>query len=271
MPVPSSRLLDYLLENGLAPDERSARGLIMRGDVLVDDQALTSPAASIPLDSNVRIRGGLQLMVSRGYNKLAPVFSQLGLEVRGKIGLDLGISTGGFSQLLLEQGIACLYAVDVAYGVVADLIRNDPRVELLERTNARELNAELIPQQIEFVTGDLSFIGWQAVLPAVASLLADDAQLLLLVKPQFELASRGRGTELTDGIAAAPALQFEALELLWDTWHNGGLCPVAVLPSPLKGQKGNQEYFVYLVHGRKMCTAEEYRRMAALAAGMEQQ
>lgn len=269
MPAPLVKLLEYLLENGLAPDERSARGLIMRGDVLVDEQPITSPVSTVQPDSTVRIRGGLQLAVSRGYNKIAPVLDQLNLKLTDRICLDLGVSTGGFSQCMLERGVGKLYAVDVAYGVVADLVRHDPRVVLLERTNARELSRELIPDEIEFVTGDLSFIGWQAVIPAVVKLLAKQAELLLLVKPQFELASRGRSAELTDGIAQSSELQFAALELLWDTWHNVGLCPIAVIPSPLKGQKGNQEYFIHLSFGQAMCTPEEYRQMTAAAAGME--
>ena len=267
MPAGTNRLLDYLLENGLAQDERSARGLIMRGDVLVDDRPVISPAAAVPDGSAVRIRGRAGQPVSRGYDKLAPVFEQLQLQVAGSVCLDLGVSTGGFSQLLLEQGAQTVYAVDVAYGVIADSVRS--RVVLLERTNARELTSEQVPQPLDFVTGDLSFISWQAVIPAVARLLKPSAELLLLVKPQFELASRDRGSELDGGIAVSPRLQYEALEMLWDTWHNDGLCPVAVIPSPLKGQKGNQEYFVYLVYGLKMCTSEDYRRMAAAAAGTE--
>ena len=263
------RLIDYLLENGLAPDEKTARGLIMRGDVLVDDRPVNSPMQAVSTESAVRIRGGVTQPVSRGYDKLAPVFDQLGLNVNDKTCLDLGVSTGGFSQLLLERGAGRLYAVDVAYGIVADVVRKDPRVILLERTNARELSSELITERIEFVTGDLSFISWSAVLPVVANLLADAARLLLLVKPQFELASRGRGAELEEGIAGSAGLRREALELLWDTWHNVRLCPRAVLPSALKGQKGNQEYFVLLRKGHPMCTAEEYGYMTAEAVGSE--
>ncbi len=261
------RLIDFLLANGLAPDERTARGLIMRGDVLVDDQPVTSPAQIVSPDSEVRIRGRISQPVSRGYDKLAPVFDELGLDVQGRICLDLGVSTGGFSELLLERGAASIYAVDVGYGVVADSIRH--RVVLLERTNARELTSQHVPEKLHFVTGDLSFISWQAVIPAVAALLAPEAELLLLVKPQFELASRGRGAELREGIVDSPALRLEALELLWDTWHNESLCPQAVLPSALKGQKGNQEYFVYLANGVDMCTQDQYRELAARAIGID--
>ena len=262
-------LLDYLLEHGLAPDERTARGLIMRGDVLVDEEPRTSPACSPAADCSIRIRGRVERPVSRGYDKLAPVADRLDLGLAGCNALDLGVSTGGFSQYLLDREVARLYAVDVAYGVVADSVRNDPRVVLLERTNARELNAELIPDALDFVTGDLSFIGWGAVIPAVMPLLAAQARLLLLVKPQFELAARGKGTELADGIVASRELRRHALELLWDTWHNVGLRPRAVLPSALKGQKGNQEYFVLLENHGADCTHEEYLNMASQATGTE--
>ena len=177
-------LLDYLLEHGLAPDERTARGLIMRGDVLVDEQPRTSPAYTPAADCSIRIRGRVERPVSRGYDKLAPVADRLDLGLAGCNALDLGVSTGGFSQYLLDREVARLYAVDVAYGVVADSVRNDPRVVLLERTNARELNAELIPDALDFVTGDLSFIGWGAVIPAVMPLLAAQARLLLRIADQ---------------------------------------------------------------------------------------
>ena len=262
-------LLDYLLANGLAPDERTARGLIMRGDVLLDDKPVTSAAMQVCSAAEVRVRGRAVSPVSRGYYKLAPVFDELGLDVAGNVCIDLGVSTGGFSELLLARDAARVYAIDVAYGVAADSIRNDERVVLLERTNARNLDRELIPDAAAFVTGDLSFISWQAVIPAVVPLLAADAALLLLVKPQFELASRGRGDELSEGIVASTGLRYQALEQLWDTWHNVGLSPEAVLPSALKGQKGNQEYFVLLKATGTMCTRDEYLRMAATATGTE--
>ncbi|MCB1221910.1 MAG: hypothetical protein H7A35_11125 [Planctomycetales bacterium] len=263
------RLIDYLLDNSLAPDERTARGLIMRGDVLVDERPQTSPAFPLPEDCIVRIRGRVDQPVSRGYDKLGPVADGLSLEMEGKLAMDLGVSTGGFSQYLLDRGVARLYAVDVAYGVVADSVRNDSRVVLLERTNARELSPEHVPEPVDIVVGDLSFIGWSAVLPAIKPLLAQDAKLLLLVKPQFELAARRMDNGLQDGIVASAELRLRALELLWDTWHNVSLCPRAVIPSALKGQKGNQEYFVLLENGISMCTAEEYLEMARMATGSE--
>ncbi|MBN2082254.1 hypothetical protein JW859_08605 [bacterium] len=253
-------LRDYLLANNLAPDERTARGLIMRGDVLVDDRPVTSPAFTVPEGSAVRIRGGADNAdVSRGAGKLRPVAARLGFACAGLVALDLGVATGGFTQVLLELGAARVYAVDVAYGTVALCIREDPRVVLLERTNARQLTAELVREPVARVVGDLSFISWRAVLPAVHPLLAAAAELLLLVKPQFELAAAGRDDCLEQGIVADPRAERECLAGLYNVWVEHGLAPCAVVPAALRGAKGNQEYFVYLRRGQAAGEADYLR------------
>jgi 23S rRNA (cytidine1920-2'-O)/16S rRNA (cytidine1409-2'-O)-methyltransferase len=194
-------------------------------------------------------RGSTDTDVSRGAQKLRPVRERVGFDCRGHVALDLGVGTGGFSQVLLEQGARRVFSVDVAYGTIALQLRNDPRVVLLERTNARELTRELVPEVITRVVGDLSFISWAAVLPAVILLTGADAELLLLIKPQFELAAAGRGAELRDGIVEDPEVARSCLENLYNTWCEHGLAPLAVVPAALRGAKGNQEYFVYLKRG----------------------
>jgi 23S rRNA (cytidine1920-2'-O)/16S rRNA (cytidine1409-2'-O)-methyltransferase len=140
------RLLDHLLAQGLAPDERSARGLVMRGDVLVDNRPVTSPAADIDETSIIRLRTEAHTDVSRGAAKLRPVIERTGFSCAGHVALDLGAATGGFTQVLLEQGATRVYAVDVAYGALAHELRQDPRVVVLERTNARNLGRPIIHQ-----------------------------------------------------------------------------------------------------------------------------
>jgi len=253
-------LLDYLLATNLAPDERTARGLIMRGDVLVDDRPVTSPAFAVRDGAGVRLRGGANSTdVSRGAGKLRPVAARAGFNCAGLVALDLGVATGGFTQVLLELDARRVYAVDVAYGTVALSIREDPRVVLLERTNARQLTTELIPEPVERVVGDLSFISWHAVLPAVRPLLAEQAELLLLVKPQFELAAAGREDCLEQGIVADPRAGRECLAGLYNGWVEHGFAPRAVIPAALRGAKGNQEYFVYLKTGRAANEADYLR------------
>jgi len=241
------KLLQYLLEHNLAPDERTARGLIMRGDVLVDDKPVSSEHAEVSKEQAVRLRGKAPgASVSRGAEKLLPVVERTGFCCRDMACLDLGVATGGFTQVLLNRGARQVYAVDVAYGTIALELRNDPRVMLLERTNARDLSPELIPELIDRVVGDLSFISWEAVLPAVTPLVQPDVELLLMVKPQFELSAQGRGGELVDGVVVSPDLAGECLVGLYNTWVVNGLAPERVIPAGIRGAKGNQEYFAYL-------------------------
>jgi 23S rRNA (cytidine1920-2'-O)/16S rRNA (cytidine1409-2'-O)-methyltransferase len=258
-------LLDYLLAHALAPDPRTARGLIMRGDVLVQGRPVTSPHAKVAPGVEVRVRGKVGGAVSRGALKLRPVMHRAGFECANLVCLDLGVATGGFTQVLLESGASRVYAVDVAYGTIALEIRNDPRVVLLERTNARLLTSKEIPEPIERVVGDLSFIGWGAVLPAVAPLLAPGAELLLLVKPQFELAASGGSRELIAGVALNASAVRRCLESLYNTWVGQNLSPQAVIPAAVRGAKGNQEYFVRLKSGAPCVPPEEYSGWVAAA------
>jgi 23S rRNA (cytidine1920-2'-O)/16S rRNA (cytidine1409-2'-O)-methyltransferase len=259
------RLLDYLLSQGLAPDERSARGLIMRGDVLVNDQPVTSPAAEIDTGSTIRLRSEAHADASRGASKLRPAIERTGFDCAGRVALDLGAATGGFTQVLLEQGAARVYAVDVAYGALAHELRQDPRVVVLERTNARNLVREHLPEPPSAVVGDLSFISWAAVLPTVVPLLADEAELLLLVKPQFELAARGKSELVPGGVVRDAAVIHDCLVGLYNTWVEQALGPQAVVPAAVRGAKGNQEYFVYLQRGKPGLSREGYSARAAEA------
>lgn len=254
------KLLDYLLEHELVSDERAARGLIMRGDVLVNDKPVTSAAADVGSGSAVRLRkDSAKTDVSRGAGKLRPVVARLHFACAGQVALDLGAAHGGFTQVLLESGARTVFAVDVAYGMLALELRNDPRVVLLERTNARALTRRQVPEPPDIVVGDLSFISWSAVLPAIVPLLAEQAELLLLVKPQFELAAAGQSELLQGGVTDDRAVQRDCLAGLYNTWCQHGLAPQAVVPAGVRGAKGNQEFFVYLIPGQ--AGQEAYERM----------
>jgi 23S rRNA (cytidine1920-2'-O)/16S rRNA (cytidine1409-2'-O)-methyltransferase len=257
------KLIDAVLERGLAPDERSARGYILSGRVLVEDRAITSEHADVKSEQSIRLRDA-GTDVSRGARKLRPAVEHTGFDVKGRVCLDLGVSTGGFTQVLLDNDAAKVYAVDVSYGITAHEIRNDPRVVLLERTNARELTEQQIPERIERVAGDLSFISWAAVLPAITPLLSPDARLLLLVKPQFEIPAELRDEALHNGVVGDPRYWVEALFSLSHAWVVNGLGVLEVFPSTLRGAKGNREFFVLLQLG-PMTQAQSYEQMVERA------
>jgi 23S rRNA (cytidine1920-2'-O)/16S rRNA (cytidine1409-2'-O)-methyltransferase len=258
------KLLDTVLMLGLASDERQARGLIMRGDVLVDDKPVTSPSAACKPAASVRLRSGVNPAGRlRGAEKLGPVLATSGVAVAGRIALDLGAATGGFTQVLLAAGAAKVFAVDVAYGIILEELRHDPRVTLLERTNARLLTRAHLPEPPAVAVGDLSFISWRAVLPAVAPLLAPGTDVLLLVKPQFELAALGE--DVPDGVVGNPADRLRALAGLYNAFADNELAISQVWPAAITGVQGNQEYFVQAQHGGRHITEADYRRLIVAA------
>lgn len=258
------KLLETVLMLGLAGDERQARGLIMRGDVLMDDQPVTSPHAECKPEACVRLRSGVKPVGSlRGAEKLGPVLEASGITVAGRVALDLGVATGGFTQVLLQAGAVRVYAVDVAYGIILAELRGDPRVVLLERTNARLLTRAQVPESPEVVVGDLSFISWRAVLPAVAPLLAPHADLLLLVKPQFELAALGEN--VPEGIVSEPADRMRVLAGLYNAFVDHELAITRVWPAAITGVRGNQEYFVQAQCSGQMISETEYQRLIEIA------
>lgn len=258
------KLLDALLERGLAPDERTARGLILGGRVLIDDAPASSEHTEVQSEQAVRVKGDVSGDLSRGARKLRPAIERAQFDATDKACLDLGVSTGGFTQVLLENGAAKVYAVDVSYGVTANEIRNEPRVVLLERTNARELTHGHVPEQVQRVVGDLSFISWAAVLPAIVPLLDPEARLLLLVKPQFEIPAELRDEALHGGVISDPRYWIEALYSLSSAWVTNGLQVADVFPCELPGAKGNREFFVLLQLG-SMAQPTEYEHMVERA------
>ncbi|MDO4899970.1 TlyA family RNA methyltransferase [Actinomyces sp.] len=247
------RIDSELVRRGLARSRAHAARLIGDGHVTLDGVVVTKPARQVnPAQAIEVIAPENDDYVSRGAHKLAGALEALqerGLcpRVTGRRCLDAGASTGGFTDVLLRRGAAHVVAVDVGYGQLAWSLRNDPRVSVLERTNVRTLRPEAVTPAPELVVGDLSFISLTTVLPALVGAAAPDADLLLMVKPQFEVGRRRLGH---GGVVRDPALHLESVLTVCECAHALGLGIDAVTASPLPGPAGNVEYFVNMHAGR---------------------
>ena len=237
--------LDLLvLERGLAPSREKARGLIMAGEVLVDGQAVDKPGTPVREDAAIEVKGRPRF-VSRGGDKLAAALEAFPVEVAGRVCADVGASTGGFTDCLLQTGAAKVYAIDVGYGQIAYTLRIDPRVVVIERTNVRHL--EQLAEPVSLVVMDASFISLRLLLPVVKGWLADGTgDIVPLIKPQFEAGPQdvGRG-----GVVRDPAVHRRVLEEVLSFALAIGLSPVGLIRSPLKGPAGNIEFLAWLRAG----------------------
>ncbi len=251
-----------LVERGLAESRKRAQGLIRAGQVVVNDQLVDKPGRRVAVGAAVRLRGRLPY-VSRGGLKLEAALDGFRLDVAGWVAADVGASTGGFTDCLLQRGAARVYAIDVGYGQLAWKLRQDPRVVVIERTNIRFL--EDLPEQVDLVTVDVSFIGLELVLPVVKRLLKPEGQVVALVKPQFEAERRqvGKG-----GVVRDPVVHRHVLARLtrWAIEHD--LRVLGLIPSPLTGAKGNVEFLQHLALGPMEESAADPQLLidAALAA-----
>lgn len=245
--MPLRRLDAELARRGLARSREQARALIEAGAVSVRGAVALKPATQVdPADAIVVSEATVDTYVSRGAHKLASALDALQVDVTGARALDAGASTGGFTQLLLERGAHSVIAVDVGYGQLAWPLRTDERVTVLERTNVRMLDPDSLPYRPDLVVADLSFISLRLVLPALAACCAEGADLLLMVKPQFEV---GRA-EVGDGVVRDPLLRARAVRSVIDEALGQGLSLLGVAPSSLPGPSGNVEYFIWLASGR---------------------
>ena len=232
-----------MVSRGLADTRAKAQALILAGRVQVDGRPVTKAGTLVPADAAVEVMEPASPYVSRGGDKLAAALDHFGVDPSGKVCLDAGASTGGFSHVLLLRGAARVYAVDVGYGQLAPQVRHDPRVVVLERTNIRFLPQEAIPEPVDLATLDLSFISLTLVLSKIVEFLNPGGEILALVKPQFEV---GKDRVGKGGVVRDPALQQEAVDKVAQAARQLGLRVSAGFPSPLKGPKGNQEYFLYV-------------------------
>lgn len=215
----------------------------MAGQVLVDEMKIDKPGTSVKEDAKIRILGDQLRYVSRGGLKLEKALQKFPVSVTGKVMADIGASTGGFTDCALQNGAVRVYAIDVGYGQLDWKLRNDPRVINMERTNARLLEADSLPEPIEAASIDVAFISLEKILPAVRKLLAADAFVIALVKPQFEAGKENVGKK---GVVRDPAVHKEVLRRIIAFAEQEGFGIGGLDYSPVKGPEGNIEYLLYL-------------------------
>jgi 23S rRNA (cytidine1920-2'-O)/16S rRNA (cytidine1409-2'-O)-methyltransferase len=247
------RIDRLLVEKGLVESRERAAKLIMAGDVFVDGERVDKASALITEESEVELRGRSPY-VSRGGEKLAHALDHFGITVTGRICLDIGASTGGFTDCLLQRGAARVYAVDVGTGQLDAKLRRDPRVVAMEQTNARTLDPRLLEDRPSLAVADVSFISLEKVLPAIFGALAPRGEVVTLVKPQFEV---GRQHVGKGGVVRDPELHRAVVARLARFSVLRGWHVLGVAASPLRGPKGNREFFLHLsAHGRTASNVE---------------
>lgn len=238
------RLDQLLVDRGLAPSREKARALVLAGLVVVDEHRAAKPGQGVDPAAAVRLKGEYNPYVSRGGLKLEAALSGFGIRPTGRTCVDVGASTGGFTDCLLQAGARRVYAVDVGYGQLAWKLRGDPRVVSLERCNVRHLRRDLIPEQVDLVVADASFISLRLVLPKILELLGISGEAVLLVKPQFEV---GKGQVGKGGVVRDPELRRQAVESVREAARQLGFEVAGAMESPVRGgKKGNVEFLLHL-------------------------
>lgn len=239
--------LDVLLtEKGLQESRQRAQAAIMSGIVYVNDQKVDKPGTPVDPDARIEVRGSTLRYVSRGGLKLEKAMAAWPICLEDTVCMDVGASTGGFTDCMLQNGARKVYAVDVGYGQLAWSLRSDERVVCLERTNARYLNHEIIPEEPDFSSVDVSFISLKLILPAIAAVLREGGHVVCLIKPQFEA---GREKVGKKGVVRDPAVHLEVLENFLDHAKESGFTVLDLTFSPIRGPEGNIEYLGYLEKG----------------------
>jgi 23S rRNA (cytidine1920-2'-O)/16S rRNA (cytidine1409-2'-O)-methyltransferase len=237
------RIDKLLVDRGLVASRERARALILAGAVLVDEQVVDKAGAQIAREAEIRLKGEDIPFVSRGGLKLAKGLEAFALDVRERVAIDVGASTGGFTDCLLQRGARKVYAVDVGYGQLAWSLRTDPRVVNLERTNIRNLRREDLAEQPDLAVIDASFISLSIVLPATLALLMADASIVALIKPQFEV---GKGAVGKGGVVRNADQHDQVVTKIRTLAEQLGCHVVGVIESPILGPKGNKEFLICL-------------------------
>lgn len=237
------RLDKLVVRRGLAGSRERARALIMGGKVLVGGNLVTKSGALVDCDAPITLKAEDIPYVSRGGLKLEAAIRKFHIDLRGKTAMDVGASTGGFTDCMLGQGAEKVYAVDVGYGQLDLRLRQDPRVVLLERTNIRYLEREKIPDEIDIATVDVSFISLKTVMPRIVEFIKLGGAIVALIKPQFEVR---RGDVGKGGVVRDEKKRIEAVRAVEENMKSLGLSVVGVMESPVRGPKGNIEYLIYL-------------------------
>ena len=235
-----TRIDQALVERGFFESRERAQRAIMAGEVRAGDRVFAKPAEMIGIDATISVSEAPKF-ASRGALKLSGALDHFGIDVGGKTALDIGASTGGFTDCLLQRGAAKVFAVDVGHGQLAWKLRNDPRVVVIEKVNARFLSREHVPEDVDLCVIDVSFISLTLILPRAFELVTKNGMIVALIKPQFELERKdvGRG-----GIVREPALHEKAQRKIVKFVEGANYDVVGLVPSPITGADGNQEFFI---------------------------
>lgn len=236
------RLDVLIVERGMAESREKGQAMILAGQVLVNGQKVDKAGMQVPVDADIRILGEKMPYVSRGGLKLEAALDHFPISVEGRTVLDVGASTGGFTDCLLQRGARKVYAVDVGYGQLAWKLRQDPRVVAIERTNIREMAADMVPEKVDVAVIDVSFISLEKVIPSVMAYLTPGSSLIALIKPQFEV---GKDKVGKGGIVRDEAARKTAIDRIVTFLQDKGFEVKGVIPSPITGQDGNVEYLIY--------------------------
>mgnify|MGYP004546017309 FL=1 len=236
--------LDVLLfEKGMVPSRERAKAIIMSGIVYVNNQKADKAGMSIPEDAEIEIRGKTNSFVSRGGLKIEKALTYFQIDPKNLCAMDIGASTGGFTDCLLTRGARKVYSIDVGYGQLAWKLRQDPRVVCMERTNIRKVTPDMLDDVPEFAVIDVSFISLKLVLPVVAQLLNEHGRIACLIKPQFEA---GKGKVGKKGVVREPEIHLDVLNAFIENAHEAGFHVYNLTFSPIKGPEGNIEFLGYI-------------------------
>ncbi|MDH3975950.1 MAG: TlyA family RNA methyltransferase [Deltaproteobacteria bacterium] len=242
--IKKERIDKLLLERGFAESREKAKALIMAGRIVVNDKRADKAGEVVPFDAEIRIKGEAMPYVSRGGLKLQEAINHFNIDVKGLVALDIGASTGGFTDCLLQHDVERVYAIDVGYGQMDLKVKNDRRVISMERKNIRHMVQEDIPEKADIAVMDLSFISLAKVIPHVIPLLKEDSRIVALIKPQFEV---GKGEVGKGGIVRDEAKIDKVIREISDFMADSGLNVIGITPSPILGAKGNREFLIYML------------------------
>ncbi len=257
------RLDVLLVEKGLVSGRDRAKAMVMAGLAFVDGVRADKPGAMLPPTAEVELRAAPQKYVSRGGQKLEKAIRFFSLKLAEKICMDIGASTGGFTDCMLQNGAARVYAVDVGYGQLAWRLRTDERVVVMERTNIRYVTAVQVPEPLDFASADVSFISLKAVLPVAYTLLRQDGEMVCLIKPQFEA---GRGNVGKKGVVRDKSVHESVIKAVAGCAEKIGFSVPGLSYSPVKGPEGNIEYLMHIKKAGQKTACEHAHEIEVLVA-----
>lgn len=253
------RLDVLLVKNNLVNSRELAKAVIMAGNVYVDGMKEDKAGTKIDVNAKIEVKGGEMKYVSRGGYKLEKAINEFGVNLQDKVCMDIGASTGGFTDCMLQNGAKKVYSIDVGYGQFAWKLRNDPRVVCMEKTNMRYVTHEQILEEANFASVDVSFISLTKIIPAALGILGEEGQLVCLIKPQFEA---GREKVGKKGVVKDISVHKEVILKIMDFAFENGLNIINLSFSPIKGPEGNIEYLIYLDRKNSGLTKEEAYALA---------